>query len=303
MILIEQHIVSETNEQRRFVDYCIGLFPQLMTKNAVKKAIKKEELFVNGSLATSGLFMKKGDIIDLIDNQKRLLKAFPLDVEIVFEDDYFVIVNKPSGLVVSGNMFRTLENAMVDKVLPSTQQDKNQHVKPVHRLDAATSGLLIMSKTATAHRSLAKLFENRQIQKVYHAIVSGEFADKKGSINHDIQGQYAETGFEVKKVVNSLRSEKLSLIELTPKTGRTHQLRIHCAAMGIHIVGDQLYGEEGKTMLHKGLFLVATSLIFKHPITDDLVVVEIDIPNKFGSLMEREERRWNRFKLDANKGN
>ena len=73
--------------------------------------------------------------------------------------------------------------------------------------------------------------------------------------------------------------------------------------MGSPIVGDQLYGEEGKIMLHKGLFLVATSLNFKHPITEDLVVVEIDLPNKFGSLMEREERRWNRFKLDNSQGN
>ena len=297
MIKLDQHIVPEQIEKLRFVDYCIGVFPQLMSKNAVKKAIKKGELFINGVLATSGVWIKKSDIIDLVDSQKRILKAFPLDVEIVFEDDYFVVVNKPSGLVVSGNLFRTLENAMVGKCLPSVQDDKNIHAKPVHRLDAATSGLVIMSKTATAHRGLAKLFENRGIEKVYHAIVSGEFGEKVGLIDQDIQEQYAETRFEVKRVINSLRSEKLSLIKLSPKTGRTHQLRIHCADRGNPIVGDLLYGVEGDTLLHKGLFLAATSLSFKHPITSSLVEVEIPIPHKFDSLIEREERRWNKFKL------
>ena len=296
MIKLDQHIVPEQIEQLRFVDYCIGVFPQLMSKNAVKKAIKKEELLINGIAATTSVWMKKNDVIDLVDNQKRILKAFPLDVEIIFEDDYFVVVNKPSGLVVSGNLFRTLENAMVDMIQSSTELDKNKHAKPVHRLDAATSGLVIMSKTASAHRGLAKLFENRGIEKVYHAIVSGEFGEKEGLIDEDIQEQYAETRFEVKKVINSLRSEKLSLIKLSPKTGRTHQLRIHCAYKGNPIVGDLLYGIEGDTLLHKGLFLAATSLSFKHPITNGLIEVEIPIPHKFASLIEREERRWNKFK-------
>ena len=296
MIKLDQHIVPEQIEQLRFVDYCIGVFPQLMTKNAIKKAIKKEELLINGIAATTSVWMKKNDVIDLVDNQKRILKAFPLDVEIIFEDDYFVVVNKPSGLVVSGNLFRTLENAMVDMIQSSTELDKNKHAKPVHRLDAATSGLVIMSKTASAHRGLAKLFENRGIEKVYHAIVSGEFGEKEGLIDEDIQEQYAETRFEVKRVINSLRSEKLSLIKLSPKTGRTHQLRIHCAYKGNPIVGDLLYGIEGDTLLHKGLFLAATSLSFKHPITNGLIEVEIPIPHKFASLIEREERRWNKFK-------
>ena len=297
MIILDQHIVSQQIVQQRFVDYCIGVFPQLMTKNAVKKAIKKEELFINGALATTGVWIKKSDIIDLIDNQKRILKPFPLSIDVIFEDDYFVVVNKPSGLVVSGNLFRTLENAMVDKVQSSIQQDKNQHAKPVHRLDAATSGLVIMSKTANAHRGLAKLFENRCIDKVYHAIVSGEFGENTGVINQEIQGQNAVTGFEVKTVINSLRSEKLSLIKLSPKTGRTHQLRIHCSDNGNPIVGDLLYSEEENTLLHKGLFLSATRLAFKHPITNELLEIEIDIPHKFKSLLEREERRWNKFKL------
>ena len=296
MIQIDKHIVIKPLERVRFVDYCIGVFPQLMTKNAVKNAIKKKELLINGIVASTSVWVKENDVIDLVDNQNRILKAFPLDIEIVFEDDHMVVVNKPSGLVVSGNMFRTLENAMVGKISDSNQLDKNQHAKPVHRLDSATSGLVIMSKTASAHRSLAKSFEKRLINKVYHAIISGELKEQSGVFNDDVNDQVSETHFAVKKVINSLRSGKMSLIELMPKTGRTHQLRIHCSKNGNPIVGDVLYGGEGNTLLHKGLFLAATYLSFQHPINDEVIEIEIRIPNKFDSLLEREERRWNKFK-------
>jgi len=265
-----------------------------MTKSAVKKAIKRDELLINGVIATSCVWMKTGDVVALIDNQNRILKAFPLDVEIVFEDSFFVIVNKPSGLVVSGNLFRTLENAMVGQIETSTAQDRNRNAKPVHRLDAATSGLVIMSKTAAAHRRLAKLFEERLIQKTYHAVVSGRC--EGGVINDEIKGQISETFIEVKSVIDSLRSENLSLVRLSPKTGRTHQLRIHCSEKGNPIVGDVLYGEEGNTLLDKGLFLAATKLSFKHPMNNKAMEIEIPIPHKFYSLLEREERRWLKFK-------
>lgn len=296
MIEIDKHIVEELNEPVRFVDYCIGVFPQLMTKNAVKKAIKKNELLINGVIASTGVWMNHNDEITLVDNQNRILKAFPLDIEIVYEDDDIVVVNKPSGLVVSGNMFRTLENVMVEKIKPSNKVDKNKNAKPIHRLDSATSGLIMMSKNASSHREFAKLFEKRSIHKTYHAIVVGEFNSQAGRISNDINGQHAETDFEILKVVNSLRSDKMSLLKLHPKTGRTHQLRIHCADQGNPIVGDTLYGEKGNTLLHKGLFLCATKLSFIHPITKNEVHIEKEVPHKFHSLLEREERRWKQFR-------
>ncbi len=299
MIVLDKHTVVLINEPIRLVDYTIAVFPQLMTKNAVKKALKRNELLLNGEMATSGHWMVVGDELTLVDQENRVPKTFPLAIEIVFEDDYCVIVNKPSGLTVSGNSFRTLENAMVGKFQLSTQVDAFKWTKPVHRLDNATSGLLIMSKTATFHREMAKLFENREVVKTYHAIVKGVFEHERGIISTLINEQKAETSYAVLKSVPSLRSEVVSLLSLSPKTGRTHQLRIHCADLACPIVGDVLYGEEGNTLLHKGLFLASTKLVFTHPIEKAKCEIELPIPHKFHSLLEREERRWKKFKGES----
>tara|TARA_R110002072_G_scaffold302650_1_gene487080 strand:- start:10813 stop:11715 length:903 start_codon:yes stop_codon:yes gene_type:complete len=295
MIEIARHVVTQLIDRIRFIDYAIGVFPQLMTKNSIKKALKRNELIINDSLANSAHWMELGDVICLVDPCNRIPKPFPLDIEVIFEDDYLVIVNKPSGLPTSGNFFRTLENAIVGKIRASTQVDALKWARPVHRLDAATSGLLILSKTATAHRILAKSFENKKVKKKYHAIVAGNVSEKLTQINTAIDGQYAMTELKFLDCIPSLRSEFMTLIELSPKTGRTHQLRIHCSEEGHSIVGDTLYGEKGNTLLHKGLYLTATQLEFPHPVLNKFVKVEIEMPNRFFSLLEREERRWRKF--------
>ena len=297
MIIIDKHCVTQLKEKIRFVDYCIAIFPQLMTKNAVKKAIKRGELLVNDNIATTGHWVIVDDEIILIDAENRLPKPFPLDIPIVFEDNYLIIVNKPSGISVSGNLHRTLENAMVGKIQLSAEVDGQKWAKPVHRLDHATSGLVLLSKTATAHRKLAKLFENREIEKEYHAVITGKLSNESGEIVNKINKQESITQYSQLKSIPSLRSGEMTLIKLFPRTGRTHQLRIHCAENDCPIVGDTVYGEEKNTLLHKGLFLASTRLKFIHPITDKKMDVSIEVPHKFMSLLEREERRWGKFKL------
>lgn len=296
MIVIDKHIVDNLTEKIRFVDYCIAIFPQLMSKNAVKKAIKREELYINNAIATSGHWMVTGEEILLVDNERKLPKPFPLEIPIVFEDEFLLIVNKPSGISVSGNLHRTLENALIGKVELSKEKDANKWAKPVHRLDHATSGLVLLSKTATAHRRLAKMFESKAIKKEYHAIITGRLVENKGEINSPIGQQSAVTKFNQLQTVPSLRSQQITLVQLFPQTGRTHQLRIHCAENKCPIVGDVLYGEEKNILLHKGLFLVSTKLEFTHPITGKELSVSIEVPHKFQSLLEREARRWNKFK-------
>ncbi len=295
MIILNEHVVDRLETKIRFVDYCIGIFPQIMTKNAVKKAIKRKELLINGQLGTSGYWVVSGDLIQLIDAENRIPKPFPLDVPVVYEDDFLVVVNKPAGLSVSGNLHRTLENAMVGKVKLSSQADANKWAKPVHRLDLATSGLVILSKTAEAHRKLAKMFENRSIEKEYHAVIMRKLKNKHGCIKTLINNQEAITNYRQLKTVSSLRSGELTLVQLFPKTGRTHQLRIHCAENSCPIVGDTIYGEEKNTLLHKGLFLCSTRLRFTHPIKDEEINASIELPYKFISLMKREKRRWEKF--------
>lgn len=290
MILLHSHTVETLETRMRLVDYCIGLFPQTPTKNAVKKAIKRGEILHNSIIGTTGVWVNNQDRIELVDKDSKLPKAFPLEIEIVHEEETFAIVYKPSGLVVNGNQFRTLENALVDQLKKSSSLDALKWGRPVHRLDSATSGLVIIAKTFEAHRIFGEMFTDREITKSYFAIVQGIPTTR--IITSAIDTKDAETLLTLITSVPSIRNGHLSLVQLKPKTGRTHQLRIHCAGIGHPIVGDQLYGKEGDVMKHKGLFLAATSLEFDHPHTGIRMMFSVPIPIKFEALMRREERRY-----------
>ena len=294
MIVVKTHNVPEVKIPIRLVDYCIGLFAQTPTKNAVKKAMKRGELMYNSILATSGAWVKENDEIQLVDPQSKLPKPFPLTIDIIHEEDVFAVVFKPSGLVISGNQYRTLENALIDQLKKSEAPDALRWGRPVHRLDSATSGLVIIAKTLEAHRNFGELFSSRQIKKQYHAIVQG--TPKSQLISTDVDSKSAESTLSLISSVPSLRNEFVSLVLLEPSTGRTHQLRKHCVEVNHPIVGDQLYGESGNVMKHKGLFLAATSLEFNHPLTNKVVKISVPIPAKFDALMKREERRFNENK-------
>lgn len=294
MIILESHTVSEAISNVRLVDYCIGLFPQLPTRNAVKKAMKREEIVLNKEVGRTGLWVKQFDVIEFVDPRKKLPKPFPLKIDVVHEEDSFAVVLKPAGLVVSGNLHRTLENALIDQLQKSEAPDAIKWARPVHRLDGATSGLVILAKTLSAHHHFGKLFAERTIKKEYHAIVQG--VPDNQTISISVDGKQAESVLTRISSVPSLQNEQLSLVKLEPKTGRTHQLRIHCAEIGHPIVGDQLYGEQGSIMKHKGLFLAATSLTFDHPVTSEMVTISAPIPAKFNALLDREARRYDRLK-------
>jgi 23S rRNA pseudouridine1911/1915/1917 synthase len=296
MIEISKHVVVNQVIDERLVDYCIGLFPQLSSKNAVKKAFKRKELMINNQIGESHIWVKKNDVILLVDNETNLPRPFPLDVEIVYEDEFLVVIDKPSGIIVNGNQFRTVENALIGKTRVSRELDAFKWAKPVHRLDSATSGLLILSKTLSVHQKIAKMFEKRKIKKVYHAIIMGELILEEGLIDASVNKLPAETSYSLIKSVPSLKSGFVSLIKLMPKTGRTHQLRIHCAGMGNPILGDKLYGEKGTVLLNKGLFLAATELNFIHPIFQTEINVKIKCPPKFETQLLKENRRWDKFK-------
>lgn len=288
--VLEQIIVEELSGQTRCIDFLIGKFEMYPTRNALKKAITREEILVNGKLASTGLWIKKGDRIELLESLRKAPKELDHTIPIVYEDEYLIIVNKSPGLLTSGNHYDTLVNAMVGKGELSNKSDAWTWFRPLHRLDRATGGLVLMSKTASVHRALAEQFENRQVEKVYHAIVKGCFPDC-GTIDLEVNGKNAHTDFKTIQRVKSVKSGEVSLVELRPKTGRTHQLRIHCSELGHPIIGDKIYDDEKKTLSHKGLFLVATSLQFIHPVTLENLLIQIEIPSKFTAFLDR-ERRW-----------
>ncbi|MCB0381582.1 MAG: RluA family pseudouridine synthase [Flavobacteriales bacterium] len=294
MVVLQTHIVPNNIEEQRLYDYAALNFPTLPSRKAIKKAITRGEILVDGKLSSTGWWVKAGQKIELLESAINPPKQYELKLEVVYEDDFFAIINKPAGITVSGNQFRTIQNALIGNINISTAQDALRWPKPVHRLDNPTSGLLLVAKTASALVKLGQQFENKSIQKKYAAIVIGK-TPESGTITIEVEGLPATTHFKLVKVVPSLKNEFLSLLELSPKTGRTHQIRIHLAQLGFPIMGDKLYGNEAEILRGKGLFLSAIGLELNHPITNELLKIEIPLPHKFTSLLERENRRWGKY--------
>ena len=294
MNIIQTHIVPNNVEPIRFNEYAFGIIDTIPSKSGIKKAIKRGLLIIDGKKAETGRWIKPGQKIELIENPQSKPKPYKIDLQIVFEDDHIILINKPAGLVTSGNQFKTAVNAVCHIAKPSEKGDRLLWPKPVHRLDSATSGLLLFAKTTKALLSLNQQFENKTIKKRYRAIVNGKI-DKEGSIDLLIEDKTALTRFRRIEFVESLQNQWLSLVDLFPETGRTHQLRIHLSESGHPIVGDKLYGIEGDILKHKGLFLCATQLEFIHPETNQPVIFSIKESPKFRALLKREKRRWEKY--------
>lgn len=281
---IETHIVPAGVEKIRLQEYAVSIFETVPTKSSIKKAIKRGEIFLNSSPANTGDWITSGDKIDLFQNEE-IKKIFRLKLEVLFEDEDLAVVNKPSGYPTSGNYFRTIENALLFNLAPSFKPTALRVPKPVHRLDNPTSGLLLIAKTGPAQRKLQADFENKLIQKKYKALVWGNLKEKRKPA-FPIDGKPAETAiFPEEKIY--INDDELTLISAFPKTGRTHQIRIHLALEGFPIVGDKLYGKKENTFSDKGLFLTATGLEFHHPVTGKLKKIALPLPKKFLKIMGR----------------
>lgn len=233
----------------------------------------------------------------MIEDEKRVEKVYEFDLEVIFEDEHIAVINKPAGISVSGNSFKTIANALYYNLKVSTEKDALYKPTPVHRLDNQTSGLLVIAKTKTAQIELGKQFTNKTIQKNYCAIVIGKVHSNQ-IINSPIETKNAETTFEIIKIVKSLKYSNLSCLKVSPKTGRTHQIRIHLASIGHPILGDKLYGKKELNQQGKGLFLCASAIKFLHPKTFEVLQFKLkNIPHKFNAILTREKRRWNTYNL------
>ncbi|PCI07894.1 MAG: RNA pseudouridine synthase [Flavobacteriaceae bacterium] len=283
MIVIETHIVPTQKIPIRIQEYLVEVFKTIPTKSGIKKAIKKELIFVDGSATTTAKMIVGGEEITLYQSEEnKSLKRLNLKLEVLFEDDYLAIINKPAGILVSGNKFKTIANGIAQNLKPSLQIDTCKP-KPVHRLDYPTTGLLLIGKTKSAILFLNKLFENKEIQKEYIAVTIGKM-NPLGIIEIPVDEKESVSHFEVLKTVNSKRFEFLNLVKLTPKTGRRHQLRKHLSAIGNPILGDKEYGFENLILNGKGLYLHAARLNFLHPITKEEMDINKEVPNKFRKI-------------------
>ena len=253
------------------------------TKSALKKALKKNYITVNGKIATTATLIKGGETIVLTvpedtSTNKRLV--FPLKV--LYEDNYLAIIHKPAGILVSGNGFKTIAHALPQNLQQSPLADATKP-QPVHRLDYATTGTLLIGKTSRSIRVLNELFENKNISKTYYAVTIGDMKSQ-GIIADEVEGKESKSSYKVLATLDSERFGKLNLVELNPHTGRRHQLRIHLASIGNPILGDKTYGTEPFILNGKGLYLHAYSLQFTHPFTNEDIHIKDTFPERFQKL-------------------
>ena len=293
--LLEFHIVPPGAPRERLSDYAYKVFQTLPSRKGMKKAIKAGALLVDGSPGQTGDWIAPGQRIELMSQAIAPPKPLELTLEILFLDSHLAVINKPAGLPTSGNRYRTVVNALQFNLSPSDVEDALPWPRPVHRLDALTSGLLLVARSHSAAIGLGNQFESKLVRKVYQAIAVGK-TPEKGLLQYPIDGQEAYTEFRLLRKVRSLKTEWLSLMELYPRTGRTHQLRRHLAEAGHPILGDALYSGNGPVLKGKGLFLCATSLEFTHPATRKPMHFRVNPPAKFDSFLQRSGQRWQKFR-------
>ena len=279
----ETHRVTNLTETSRLQDYGVGIFKLAATKSALKKVIKKGFVKVNNLLASTATYITNGDIITLeIPKTEAPKKQFLCKLNILFEDDYLAIIEKPAGLLVSGNTFKTVTNALVQNLKPSIETDRTKP-QPVHRLDYGTTGVLLIGKTTASIIALNNLFANKTISKTYLAITIGDMS-KTGTINNPIDNKTAISHFTVIDNVISKRFKSLNLLELKLETGRRHQLRKHLSGINNQILGDKDYGKETLKLKGKGIYLHAYQLEFIHPFTKEEISIKTEFPKRFSKI-------------------
>ena len=275
-----------------------------LSRTMVQKLIEEGSIKVNGNIKKLSYKVQLNDEISIcIPKAKETdLKPQEIPIEVVYEDDDIIVVNKPKGLVVhpaNGNPDGTLVNAIMAMCKESLSGIGGE-LRPgiVHRLDKDTSGLLIVAKNDKAHINMSEQIKNRQVTKKYIALVRGVIQEDDATIDMPIgrstkdrkkmavtkNGKQAVTHFKVLK-----RYPKYTLLEVKIDTGRTHQIRVHMAEIGHPVVGDMVYSNGKNDFGIQGQMLHAKSLDFKHPITGNQMHLEAELPQYFKSILEGEE--------------
>jgi len=284
---IEEFIVLKSENKIRLSDLDITYFKTIFSKKSLKKAIKNKRIFINQQLGYSGNFLIGGETIGVRENQNIKTKPiYKLKIQVIFEDDFMAIVTKPAGLSTSGNQFKNLENCLPFNLKKSEQNDALIKPLVIHRLDFATSGIVLVGKTKTATINLNKQFESRKVNKQYLAVNLNTMKSPI-NINRLIDGKEALSICTVLKTLQSEKYDCINLVQIKPISGRRHQIRKHLASIGHPICGDNLYNHNIIDIKGNGLYLHAYKISFLHPQTRNLVSFEAEMPKKFKRLFHK----------------
>ena len=296
--------VNEENVGKR-IDSFIPMVQEDISRSMVQKLIEQKNIKVNGKETKHSYKLKLNDEIEIfVPEAKEInLKAQDIPLNVIYEDNDIIVINKPKGMVVhpaNGNPDGTLVNAVMNLCKDSLSGIGGE-LRPgiVHRLDKDTSGAIIVAKNDKAHIALSEQLKNHEVKKTYLALVRGIIKENEATINMPIarskkdrkkmdvdkDGKEAITHF---KVLGRYKN-KYTLLQINLETGRTHQIRVHLSHIGYPIIGDEVYSNGKNEWNVSGQCLHAWKLEFIHPITGKKISLEAEIPEYLKNIIKELE--------------
>ena len=269
-----------------------------ISRTRLQKLIEEGKVKVNGKIEKNSYIVKIGDKILIEEEEPEEIELKPQEIplDIIYEDNDIIVINKSKGLVVhpgNGNPDHTLVNAVMAKCKGSLSGIGGK-IRPgiVHRLDKDTSGLIVVAKNDKAHIGLSEQLKKKEMKKTYIALVRGNIQENEATIQMPIgRSTKDRKKMAVKEAITHFkvlkRYGKYTLVEVKIETGRTHQIRVHMAEIGHPVVGDMVYSNGKNEFGVEGQMLHAKQLIFQHPITQEKITLTAPLPEYFEKVLEQ----------------
>ncbi len=301
-----KEIVVEKEEVNIRIDRYIPEKRPEFSRSAIQRLLEEKNILVNGKEVKPSYKVQEGDkiVVQELPAKETSIKAQEIPLEVIYEDQDMVVINKPKGMVVhpaDGNPDGTLVNAVM-ALCKGSLSGIGGEIRPgiVHRLDKDTSGIIMVAKNDLTHIHLSEQIKNHEVKKTYIALVRGIIKEKEATIHMPIarskkdrkkmavdkDGKDAITHFKVLK-----RYDKYTLLEIRIETGRTHQIRVHMAEIGHPVVGDMVYSNGKNEFGIEGQMLHARRLEFSHPTTGEKMILEAKLPAYFEQVLEQLKNR------------
>ena len=290
--------VENLEKSERIDKYLSSKLDDNFSRAKIQKLIDEELILVNGKVVKSSYKVSNGDVILITDKEDDMsIKPEKMDIDIIYEDDDVMVINKKSGVVVHpapGNYSGTLVNGLM--YLSKDLSHVNGEFRPgiVHRIDKDTSGLLIVAKNDKAHRILAEELKEKKIKRKYITLVSGVINHDLGEIDAPIgrdpsdRKKMCVTSTNSKDAITHFRVleryKNASLIECELETGRTHQIRVHMKYINHPVINDPVYGKNNHGEF--GQLLHAKEITFTHPTTKKVMTFSCNVPEEFNKILE-----------------
>ena len=297
-------IVDKENVSKRLDVYLSDILKDKdITRSYIKNLIDEDKVLVNGAKVKSGYKIKLNDNIEveIIERESENIVAEEIPLEIVYEDEDIIIVNKAKGMVVhpaNGNYTGTMVNSLMHSHKDNLSSI-NGVIRPgiVHRIDKDTSGILVVAKNDNAHKKLSEQFKVHSIKRKYVALVKGIVKEDTQTIDLPIgrstrdRKKMAVTDKNSRNAVTHIRvlkrfyTSNVTLVEAELETGRTHQIRVHMTHLHHPLVGDEVYGKKDPKFKVEGQMLHAKYLGFIHPSTNEFIEFDSNLPKYFEDIL------------------